>query len=102
MINRFIRIVLLTIVSAALATGAFADPIPEGARGENIEAVGYIDAPNASPFKMSLLQSGDRWYMYTSNRTNDGQFHPGSSEHINLAAGYRRQSYDYLIRRFAN
>ena len=42
MINRFIRIVLLTIVSAALATGAFADPIPEGARGENIEAVAFF------------------------------------------------------------
>jgi hypothetical protein len=67
MISRLIRIAFLTIVSTAFAAVTIADPIPEGARGENIEAVGYMDAPNASPFKMSLLQSGDRWYMYTSN-----------------------------------
>ena len=34
--------------------------------------VGYVDAQGASPFKMSLLQDGDRWYMYTSNLFHRG------------------------------
>ena len=55
--------VLLTVVAASAA----ADPIPPGGRGENIEAIGYTDAAGASPFKMTLLQNGDQWLMYTSN-----------------------------------
>ena len=53
--------------SFAVGMAAVADPIPEGYRGENIEVVGYVDAAGSSPFKMSLLQDGDTWYMYTSN-----------------------------------
>jgi len=60
------------LLSATLVAVAAADPIPAGARSANIEAVGYVDAPNASPFKMSLLESGDRWYMYTSNLFHRG------------------------------
>jgi len=57
---------------ALLAIAAAADPIPDGARSWNVEAVGYTDAAGASPFKMSLLQTGDRWYMYTSNLFHRG------------------------------
>jgi hypothetical protein len=52
---------------ATLAAIAQSDPIPEGARAHNIEAVGYTDAAGASPFKMALRRDGDRWYLYTSN-----------------------------------
>jgi hypothetical protein len=44
-----------------------ADPIPAGARSHNMEAIGYIEAPNASPFKMSLHEADGKTYMYTSN-----------------------------------
>ena len=67
-----LRIACLALMSATLTTLAFADPIPAGARSENVEAVGYVDAPNASPFKMSLLESDGRWYMYTSNLFHRG------------------------------
>ena len=62
----------LGVASTTLIAIAAADPIPSGARSENVAAVGYVDAPNTSPFKMSLLQSGDRWYMYTSNLFHRG------------------------------
>ena len=58
--------------SFAVGMAAVADPIPEGYRGENIEVVGYVDAAGSSPFKMSLLQDGDTWYMYTSNLFHRG------------------------------
>ncbi|MFL2546640.1 MAG: LVIVD repeat-containing protein [Candidatus Rariloculaceae bacterium] len=67
-----IRITGLIAASLTLSSVAFADPIPAGARGENIEAIGYVDAPNSSPFKMSLLESDGRWYMYTSNLFHRG------------------------------
>ncbi|MGI9258066.1 MAG: hypothetical protein ACR2QQ_04470, partial [Gammaproteobacteria bacterium] len=59
----------IAFVFAPLGT---ADPIPAGARGENVEAIGYVDAPNTSPFKMTLLESDGRWLMYTSNLFHRG------------------------------
>ncbi len=70
--SKALRAACLALVAASLTTLAAADPIPPGARSQNVEAVGYVDAPNASPFKMSLLESGDRWYMYTSNLFHRG------------------------------
>ena len=67
-----LQAVFSILLSTTLVAVATADPIPAGARSANIEAVGYVDAPNASPFKMSLLESGDRWYMYTSNLFHRG------------------------------
>lgn len=64
--------VVVGVLCFVLAPLAAADPIPAGARGENIEAIGYVDAPNASPFKMTLLESDGRWYMYTSNLFHRG------------------------------
>ena len=60
------------VVAVALGGMAAADPIPPGYRGENVEVVGYLDAAGQSPFKMSLLQDGDTWYMYTSNLFHRG------------------------------
>jgi hypothetical protein len=62
--NRHWRLGLLLLAFSGFAA---ADPIPPGARSHNVEIVGYTDAAGASPFKMALTQSGDRWYMYTSN-----------------------------------
>ena len=59
-------IILISYISL-LHSVAIADPIPPGGRGQNIEVVGYTDAKGASPFKMSLFQDDDTWYMYTSN-----------------------------------
>ena len=56
----------------AIAGFAAADPIPLGGRGHNIEPIGYTDAAGASPFKMTLLQNGDQWLMYTSNLFHRG------------------------------
>ncbi len=67
-----LHVACLVLVSATLTALAAADPIPPGARSQNVEAVGYVDAPNASPFKMSLLESDGRWYMYTSNLFHRG------------------------------
>jgi len=58
---------LIAVLLTAIAVAVAADPIPPGGRGENIEAIGYTDAAGASPFKMTLLQNGDQWLMYTSN-----------------------------------
>ncbi len=61
------RGVVAGLVLGLYVTMAAADPIPPGARSDNVEVVGYTDAAGASPFKMALLQDGDRWLMYTSN-----------------------------------
>ena len=67
-----LNVACLVLTSATLTALAAADSIPPGARSQNVEAVGYVDAPNASPFKMSLLESDGRWYMYTSNLFHRG------------------------------
>ena len=71
-LNSVLRTGVTGILSLALAMAGFADPIPEGYRAENVEVVGYVDAAGSSPFKMSLLQDGDTWYMYASNLFHRG------------------------------
>ena len=72
MLNSVLRPGVAGILSLAPAMAGFADPIPEGYRAENVEVVGYVDAAGSSPFKMSLLQDGDTWYMYASNLFHRG------------------------------
>ncbi len=72
MLNSVLRAGVAGILSLATAMAGFADPIPEGYRAENVEVVGYVDAAGSSPFKMSLLQDGDTWYMYASNLFHRG------------------------------
>ena len=72
MLNKVLRPGVAGILSLAPAMAGFADPIPEGYRAENVEVVGYVDAAGSSPFKMSLLQDGDTWYMYASNLFHRG------------------------------
>ena len=109
---------VVTLVASISGLTAAADPIPPGYRGQNVEVVGYVDAAGQSPFKMSLLQDGDTWYMYTSNLFHRGwgildvtdptdpkvvKFIEGPREHGNLAGRYRRWSDDCLAgRAFCN
>lgn len=103
--------------SLVVFNASWADPIPEGARYENIEVVGYIDAPDASPFKLTLYEHEGRWLMYTSNFFHRGwsifdvtdpgdpqylKFIPGaentSSWQIDIADDLMITSYDQLSR----
>jgi hypothetical protein len=62
-----IKLVYIALSLLGLSLAAAADPIPPGARSQNVEAIGYTDAPGASPFKLSIQRVGERWYLYTSN-----------------------------------
>ena len=53
---------LAALLSAALP--ACADPIPQGGVGENVQVVGYSELGNKPGFKMSILESNGRWYLY--------------------------------------
>ena len=67
---------------AAVMTAAFmflasevparADPIPPGAVGQNIEAVGYSNLNDKPGFKMSIQKVGERWYLYIGMLWNEG------------------------------
>lgn len=48
----------------ALPLAASADAIPRGAAAKDIKAVGYSDLQGRPGFKMSIRQSGERWYLY--------------------------------------
>jgi hypothetical protein len=63
---------LMGLLGAALATGAAADPIPPGAVGQNVEAVGYSNLQDHPGFKMSILQSNGRWYLYVGQLWDPG------------------------------
>jgi len=66
-VSALFRKLLATVAIAALAVPALAaEAIPAGGRGENVEVVGFTNANGKSPFKMTLMQHGDRWLMYTS------------------------------------
>jgi hypothetical protein len=112
-LKRLTTLILYTLFSATL----IADPIPEGARFENMEVVGYIDAADSSPFKLTLYEHEGRWLMYTSNFFHRGwsifdvtdpadpltlKFIPGadntSSWQIDLADDKLITSYDQLSR----
>ena len=61
-----------TWLFATAATTASADPIPPGAVGENIEAVGYSELNGKPGFKMSIQKVGERWYLYLGMLWNEG------------------------------
>jgi hypothetical protein len=68
---------LASVVAAALlavmsASQTRADPIPPGAVGQNIEAVGYSNLNDKPGFKMSIQKVGDRWYLYIGMLWNEG------------------------------
>ena len=46
---------------------ALADPVPAGASGQNIEAIGYSELGGRPGFKMSIVQSQGRWYLYVGH-----------------------------------
>src|SRR5258708_38729437 len=61
-----------TFLFATAATKAGADPIPQGAVGQNIEAVGYSNLNDKPGFKMSIQKVGERWYLYLGMLRNEG------------------------------
>ena len=54
-------------LGATPSTMALCDPVPAGAVGQNIEAVGYSELNGYPGFKMSIVQSGERWYLYVGH-----------------------------------
>ena len=60
------------LVIAAATTTAKADPIPPGAVGQNVEAVGYSNLNDKPGFKMSIQKAGERWYLYLGMLWNEG------------------------------
>jgi hypothetical protein len=59
-------------LSAVQGTQTRADPIPPGAVGQNIEAVGYSNLNDKPGFKMSIQKVGERWYLYIGMLWNEG------------------------------
>ena len=59
-------------LSVVPGTQTRADPIPPGAVGQNIEAVGYSNLNDKPGFKMSIQKVGERWYLYLGMLWNEG------------------------------
>jgi hypothetical protein len=67
----------MVCMAAALFCGAtlapaLADPIPPGAVGANVEAVGYSNLNDKPGFKMSIQKVGERWYLYVGQLWDPG------------------------------
>src|SRR6202045_2337290 len=65
-------VVAAAFLSAVSATQTRADPIPSGAVGQNVEAVGYSNLNDKPGFKMSIQKVGERWYLYIGMLWNEG------------------------------
>jgi hypothetical protein len=63
-----IVLAMLCLVSLS----AFADPLPEGAVGSNVRVVGYNNLDDRPAFKMSIVHSGDHWYLYLGHFWQSG------------------------------
>ena len=60
------------VIAATAAVDASADPIPAGAVGQNVEAVGYSNLADHPGFKMSILEANGRWYLYVGQLWDPG------------------------------
>jgi len=66
------RVLNRTLIVGLLAgmlwipSSAFADPLPEGSVGSHVSVVGYNNLDDRPAFKMSIVQSGDHWYLRVS------------------------------------
>src|SRR5262249_36165923 len=54
---------VLLLMTAALCA-ARADPVPPGGVGQNVEVIGYSNLDDRPGFKMSIVESNGRWYLY--------------------------------------
>jgi hypothetical protein len=70
--RRVICAVIVLLCGGAFGTPGSADPIPSGATGSNIEAVGYSNLNGKPGFKMSILKVGERWYLYVGQLWDPG------------------------------
>jgi hypothetical protein len=55
---------LALLLLTALPRAVFADPIPNGGVGQNVSVVGYSNLDDRPGFKMSIVESNGRWYLY--------------------------------------
>ena len=55
---------LTLLLLTALPRAVFADPIPSGGVGQNVSVVGYSNLDDRPGFKMSIVESNGRWYLY--------------------------------------
>ena len=55
---------LALLLLTALPRAVFADPIPSGGVGQNVSVVGYSNLEDRPGFKMSIVESNGRWYLY--------------------------------------
>jgi len=55
---------LALFLLTALPRAVFADPIPSGGVGQNVSVVGYSNLDDRPGFKMSIVESNGRWYLY--------------------------------------
>src|ERR1700731_1832482 len=65
-------VVAAAFLSALSANQAAGAPIPSGAVGQNVEAVGYSNLNDKPGFKMSIQKVGERWYLYIGMLWNEG------------------------------
>jgi hypothetical protein len=64
--------VMAAFLSAVSGAQTRADPIPSGAVGQNVEAIGYSNLNDKPGFKMSIQKVGERWYLYIGMLWNEG------------------------------
>jgi hypothetical protein len=64
--------VAAALFCGAIGTPALADPVPPGAVGSNVEAVGYSNLNDKPGFKMSIQEVGGRWYLYVGQLWDPG------------------------------
>jgi len=58
---------LACLLLVAPCASVSADPVPAGAAGHNVEAIGYSELGGRPGFKMSIVQSRERWYLYVGH-----------------------------------
>jgi hypothetical protein len=69
------RVVFVALVVAAislLSRFTSAESIPQGWKAQNVQPVGYSRMEGRYPFKLTMKQSGWRWYLYAGHLGQDG------------------------------
>src|SRR5882672_5500576 len=60
------------LVSAILLAPGASAQIPPGSIARNVRVVGYSDVDGRPPFKLSIRQANDRWYLYAGHLWHRG------------------------------
>ncbi len=70
--GRLIVLAALAVLCVGRASSTLADPIPPGAVGFDVEAVGYSNLNDKPGFKMSIQNVGGHWYLYVGQLWDAG------------------------------